>query len=85
MKRTAELCAQISELESTKRRMISEMKTRPLEDDKPKSGGGGSVSGSHAGTEFGGRAEKAFYIRTELDSHADTTVAGRNCVPIWHA
>ena len=38
-KRTAELRAQISELESTKRRIISEMKTRPSEDNKPKSGG----------------------------------------------
>ena len=38
MKRTAELRAQISELESTKCRMISEMETRPSEDDEPKSG-----------------------------------------------
>ena len=35
------------------------MKTRPLEDDEPKSGGGGSISGSRAGTIFGGHAEKA--------------------------
>ena len=34
MKRTAELHTQISELESTKRPMISKMKTRPLEDDE---------------------------------------------------
>ena len=27
---------------------------------------------------------ETFYVRTELDSHANTTVAGRNCVPIWH-
>ena len=59
MKREAELHAQISELESTKRRMISEMKTRQPEDDKTKSGGGGSVSGSCSGTASGGRAEKA--------------------------
>ena len=59
MKRKADICDQISELESTKRRMISEMKTRPSEDNEPKSGGGGSVSGSRTGTEFGGRAEKA--------------------------
>ena len=38
--------------------MISEMKTRPLEDDEPKSGGGGSVSRSRAGTAFGGHVEK---------------------------
>ena len=25
-----------------------------------------------------------FYGRTEPDIHADTTVSGRNCVPIWH-
>ena len=25
-----------------------------------------------------------FYGKTELDSHANTTVAGRNCVPNWH-
>ena len=24
------------------------------------------------------------YGHTELDSHANTTVAGQNCVPIWH-
>ena len=35
------------------------MKTTPSEDDEPKSGGGGSVSGSGAGTAFGGSAEKA--------------------------
>ena len=34
------------------------MKTRPSEDDKPKSGGGGIVIGSRAGTEIGGRVEK---------------------------
>ena len=62
--------------------MISEKKTRPPEDDKPKSGGSGSVSGYRSGTAFGGRAEKSFYGQTELDSHANTTVAGRNCVPI---
>ena len=56
LKKTAELRTQISELESTNRRMIAEMKTIPLEDKKPKSGQGGSVSGSHAGTDFGGRA-----------------------------
>ena len=84
MNRTEELCAKISELESTKCRMISEMKTKPSEDDKPKSGGGGSVSWSRSGTSFGGRAEKKFYGRTELDSHANTNAAGRNCVPIWH-
>ena len=39
--------------------MISEKKTRPPEDDKPKSGGSGSVSGYRSGTAFGGRAEKA--------------------------
>ena len=27
---------------------------------------------------------ETFYRRTELDSHSDTTVAGRNCVPIWN-
>ena len=59
IKRKAELFAQISELESTKRWMILEMKTRPSEENEPKSGGGGSVSGSCAGTAFGGRAEKA--------------------------
>ena len=58
MKRKAELCAQISDLEFTKRWMISDMKTRPSEDDKPKSGGCGIVIGSRAGTEFGGCAEK---------------------------
>ena len=58
MKRKAELCAQISELESTKCRMILEMKTRSSEVDKPKSGGGGSVSRCCAGTSFSGRAEK---------------------------
>ena len=52
----SELRAQIQELESTKLRIILEMKTRPLEDDEPKSGGSGSVSGSRAGTKFGGRA-----------------------------
>ena len=84
MKRTSDLHGQISELESTKRRMISEMKSRPSEDDKPNSGGGGSVSWSYAGTAFGGREDKAFYGITELDSHADTIVAAQNCVPIWH-
>ena len=131
--------------------MISEMKNRPLEDGKPKSGGCGSVSGYCAGTEFGGHAEKSgnkwrcwwtwitnivqvlviniskyknyyvkishvqinvpslriasvhsgnhrissarrkqvikrkiFYGKTELNSHANNTVAGRNCVPICH-
>ena len=59
MKRKSELRAQISELESTKRWMISEMKTRPSEDDEPKSGGVGSVSGYCDGTSFGGREEKA--------------------------
>ena len=59
-----------------------EMKTRPSEDDKPKSGGYGSVSGSRAETEFYGHAEKAFYGQTELNSHVDTTVAGQKCVPI---
>ena len=24
------------------------------------------------------------YGRSELDNHANTTVAGRNCIPIWH-
>ena len=28
--------------------------------------------------------EKALYGRTGLNSHADTTVAGGNCVPIWN-
>ena len=84
MKNTAELRAQISEIESTKRQMILEIKTRPSEDDEQKSGGGGSVSESCAGTAFGGRAEKAFYGQTKMDSHADTTVAGWNCVPIWN-
>ena len=56
MKCKSELRAQIQELESTKLRIILEMKTRPLEDDEPKSGGSGSVSGSRAGTKFGGRA-----------------------------
>ena len=59
MKRKSELRAQISELESIKPRMISEMKTRLSEDEKPKSGGGGSVSGFRDGKEFGGREEKA--------------------------
>ena len=59
MKRKAELCAQISELESTKCWMISEMKTRPSDDKEPNSGGGGSISGSRDGTAFGGRAEKS--------------------------
>ena len=84
MKSTEELRAQVSELESAKCQMISKMKTRPLEDDKPMSGVGGSVGGSIYGTAFCGRSEKAFYGQTELDSHADTTVAGRNCAPIWH-
>ena len=59
MKSKVELRTQISELESTKRRMILEMKTIPLEDNKSKSGGGGSVGGSRAGTAFSQRAEKA--------------------------
>ena len=59
MKKKAELRARISELESTNCWIISEMKTRPSEDNEPKSVGGGSVSGSRAGTVFGGRAEKA--------------------------
>ena len=59
MRWKAELRAQISEQESTKRQMISDMKTRPSEDDDPKSGGGGRVSGSRAGTAFYERAEKS--------------------------
>ena len=59
MKRKEELCTQISELEPTKRRMILEMKFRPSEEYDPKSGGGGSFSGSRAGTAFRGLAEKA--------------------------
>ena len=59
MKRKAELHAQISELESTKRQMISEIKNTPSEYNKPKSGGGSSVSGYPAKTAFGGSAEKA--------------------------
>ena len=59
MNRKTDLCAQISELEYTKRQMISEMKTRPSEDNEPKSGGRGSISGYCAGTAFGERAEKA--------------------------
>ena len=59
MKRKAEIRAQISQLESIKRRIISEMKTRPSEDGDPKSRGGGSFSGSCAGTAFGGHVEKA--------------------------
>ena len=39
--------------------MISEIKNRPPEDNEPKPGGGGSVSGYCARTEFGGRADKA--------------------------
>ena len=60
------------------------MKTRPSEDEEPKSGGGGSAIGYRAGIVFGVRAEKVFYRQTELESHTNTTVAGRNCVPIWH-
>ena len=37
-KRKGELRAQISDLESTKSQMISEMKTRPSDYDEPKSG-----------------------------------------------
>ena len=59
MKRKEDLRAQISELESTKRRMISEMKTRPPDEDEPKSGGGRSVSGYCDRKSFGGCAEKA--------------------------
>ena len=59
MKRKAELHAQISELESTKRWMILEIKTRPLEDDEPKSRECDSVSGSNDGTSFGGLVEKS--------------------------
>ena len=59
LKGKVELCAQIPDLEPTKRRMILEMKTRPSEDDEPKSGECGSVSGSRAKTAFGGGAEKA--------------------------
>ena len=84
MKRKAELCTKISELESPKRWMISEMKTRPSEDNEPKSGGRSSVSGSGAGTSFGGLVDKALYGKTEIDSHANTTLAGQNCVPLWH-
>ena len=29
-------------------------------------------------------SSESVYGRSELDSHADTTVAGRNCTPIWH-
>ena len=58
MKRKSELCAQISGLESTKRRVILEMKTISLEEDKGKSGVGGSVSESRAGTAFVGIVEK---------------------------
>ena len=29
-------------------------------------------------------SNESVYGRSELDSHADTTVAGRNCTPIWH-
>ena len=54
-----QLGAQISELESTKRQMIPEMKNTPSDYNKPKSGGGSSVSGYPAKTEFGGSAEKA--------------------------
>ena len=39
--------------------MISEMKTRTSEEYEQNSRRGGSVSGSSAETEFGGRAEKA--------------------------
>ena len=39
--------------------MISEMKTRPSEDNKPKSRGGGSVDGSRAGTALGGNEAKS--------------------------
>ena len=62
MKRKAELCAQISYLESTKRRMISNMKSIPLDDEKLKSGGGGIVSGSSAGTLFGECVENSVKI-----------------------
>ena len=58
-KRKVELHAQISELKSTKHKMISEMKTRPSEDNKPKSRGGGSVDGSRAGTALGGNEAKS--------------------------
>ena len=59
MKRKAELRAQISEIESTKHQMISEMKTIPSEDDEPKSGEGGSVSGYRSGTALRESSEKA--------------------------
>jgi len=29
-------------------------------------------------------SSESVYGRSELDSHADTTVTGPNCIPIWH-
>ena len=54
-RKAAELKSLISELETTKRRLIAEVRVTPKGEKEHNS----NTDGSRAGTAFGGRAEKA--------------------------
>ena len=54
-RKAAELKSLISELETTKRRLIAEVRETPKGEKEHDS----NTDGSRAGTAFGGRAEKA--------------------------